>query len=189
MNNINNENTDLINNLINATSENINEFSLNGLKTIGKIVDCYDGDTCKIVLVINNKLAKYNCRLMGIDAPEMKPLLSAPNRTEEIAMACKCRNRLLQLGTNCFTTHDINDHYGKKEIKNLLDLNTKIIGVECLEFDKYGRLLVYLHNVNPNIDIMNTNIDIIDNEQISYNQQLILEKLVKQYNGGTKEAF
>jgi hypothetical protein len=41
---------DLINKLKNITNDDIELFSLNNLVTQGKIVDIYDGDTCKIVL-------------------------------------------------------------------------------------------------------------------------------------------
>ena len=51
--------------LQNIKSDDINEFSLNNIKTIGKVVEIYDGDTCKIVLITNNMLYKFNCRLLG----------------------------------------------------------------------------------------------------------------------------
>ena len=59
-------------------------MSLIGITTIGKVVEMYDGDTCKIVLMNNNKLEKYNCRLLGLDTPEMKPPLTKENRDIEI---------------------------------------------------------------------------------------------------------
>jgi len=169
--------TDLLNRLKTIKTDDIEEFSLNGLKTIGKIVECYDGDTCKIVLIVNGILTKFNCRLMSIDAPEMKPALDKPDRLLEIACAYKCRNRLLQLSTNCFDKCDINCQYKKAEIKTFIQSNTKLIMVECLEFDKYGRLLVNLYEVKNG------------EQENSYNQKLIAENLVKKYDGGTKEEF
>jgi endonuclease YncB( thermonuclease family) len=163
----------MLSQLMNIKSDDIPLFSLNGLKTVGKIVECYDGDTCKIVLVNNNSLQKFACRLNNIDAPEMKPPIAKPNRQIEIEMACKCRNRLLQLSTNCFDNCDINISYKKNDIKKLLCSNSKIITVECLEFDKYGRLLVNLS----------------DDAIQSYSDVLISEKLVKSYHGGKKEDF
>jgi endonuclease YncB( thermonuclease family) len=169
-----NKNLDLITKLTNINTDEIAEFSLKGIKTLGKMVECYDGDTCKIVLIVNNALNKFTCRLNNVDAPEMKPPLNKQNRLLEIAMACKCRNRLLQLATNCFDKCDINCQYKKTEINKFLHSNSKLIAVECLEFDKYGRLLVNLYDERNND---------------SYNDILISEKLVKQYDGGTKEAF
>ena len=87
--------------LVNIKCDDIELFSLNGLKTIGKIVDIYDGDTCKIVIIHENILKKFTCRLLGIDTPEIKPSLQKTNREKEIIDAHRCRNRLLQLLTNC----------------------------------------------------------------------------------------
>ena len=93
--------TELETKLSNCTINDIPEFSLNGIKTIGKIVDVYDGDTCKIILAQSNKaLLRFNCRLKFIDTPEIKPLKTKPNRDMEIANAVKCRNKLILCKTN-----------------------------------------------------------------------------------------
>ena len=160
--------------LKNIKSSDILEFSLNGLKTSGKIVEIYDGDTCKIVLLNNNVLQKFNCRINGIDTPEMKPPLNKPNREIEIKNAYRCRNRLIQLSTN--TSTSVNTDVDSDVKKVSLDTNTKLVHVECLEFDKYGRLLV----------------NIYDNEtpkSLSYNDMLVNEGFAKKYNGGTKDEF
>jgi hypothetical protein len=51
------------------------EFSLCGMTLLGKIVECYDADTCKIVLPIQiltpGSFYKFTCRLNGIDTPEL----------------------------------------------------------------------------------------------------------------------
>ena len=125
---------ELKNKLIIAKNDDFELYSFNGIETFGKIVEMYDGDTCKIILIINNQLQKINCRLLGLDTPEMKPVLTKINREEEIINAHKCRNRLLQLSTNCECQIDI--IMKKPECKKLLDTNTKIIKVKCHEFDK-----------------------------------------------------
>ena len=162
---------DLKNKLENINNDDIDLFSLNGQTVFGKVVEIYDGDTCKIVLIINNNLQKFNCRLLGLDTPEMKPSISKLNRDNEIENAHKCRNRLLQLTTTCDCQIDC--ILKKPEIKTLLKLNKKILMVKCNEFDKYGRLLVELLNV--------------DNKTI--NQMLIDEGYAKAYDGGTKDVF
>ena len=161
-----NSNQDVIDELKNIKSSDIPQFSLNGLKTSGKIVEIYDGDTCKIVLLNNNILQKFNCRINGIDTPEMKPLLSKSNREIEIKNAYRCRNRLIQLSTSVSANTDIK--------KVSLDTNTKIIYIECLEFDKYGRLLVNIYDTF---------------KSMSYNEILVNEGFAKKYNGGTKDEF
>ena len=83
------------------TDNDIGEFSLEGRKTVGKVVDIYDADTCKIIFGLDNVIVKFNCRLSGIDTPELKPLRSKPNRDIEKRAAQRARNRLIQLSTDC----------------------------------------------------------------------------------------
>ena len=88
--------------LAHATHKSIGLFSLSGKTLLGKIVNVYDADTCKIVLDKgDNTLEKYCCRLLGIDTPEMKPSKSNLNRDLEIESAYNARNRLIQLATSC----------------------------------------------------------------------------------------
>ena len=49
-------------------------FTLEGSFVQGKIVDVYDGDTVKIVLnlSINSDYFRWNCRLSGINTPEIR---------------------------------------------------------------------------------------------------------------------
>jgi len=158
--------------LLSVKNDDLEVYNLNGINTVGKIVEMYDGDTCKIVLVVNNTLQKFNCRLLGLDTPEMKPSLTKVNRDQEILNAHKCRNRLLQLSTSCQCS--IDTVMKKPECKSLLDTNKKIINIKCHEFDKYGRLLVTL----------------FDNKlDKSINQILIDESHAKSYDGGTKDVF
>jgi endonuclease YncB( thermonuclease family) len=156
--------------LTNIKNDDIPLMSLNGTTAPGKVVEMYDGDTCKIVLLINGQLQKYNCRLLGLDTPEMKPPLTKPNRDVEIKMAHACRNKLMQLVTNCSCPNDA--MLKKQECAKLLDSNTKIIRVECGEFDKYGRLLVTLFA-----------------DEKCVNNILVEGNFAKSYDGGTKEGF
>lgn len=95
-------------------------FSLAGKKYVGKVVDIYDGDSVKIVFYRKGKLEKFNCRLYGIDTPELRPSKSDPNREIEIKKAKQA----------------------KDFVEKFLAPNQYICDVECFNFDKYGRLLV-----------------------------------------------
>lgn len=150
-----------------STIDSVPEFSLKGLTTKGKIVGVYDGDTCDINLIYKEEVLRFNCRLFGIDAPEMRPLKTKIGRDEEIKCAIKCRDRLIQLATNCVCACSTGD--SKLQVKELLRTNTKIVDIKCYEFDKYGRLLV----------------EIIDDGCIC-NDILISEGLAKKYDGGAK---
>lgn len=156
--------------LAKCTIKDVPEFSLNGIKTIGKIVDVYDGDTCKIILANGDILLRFNCRLKFIDTPEMKPSKSKANRDIEILNAIKCRNKLIQLTTSCQL--NIEDKLTKPQVKKLLISNDRIITVQCHEFDKYGRLLVELYSGEK-----------------TANNILVEEGYAKAYDGGTKNVF
>jgi len=85
----------------------------------------YDGDTFTIVFILNNFTFKYKCRCLGYDSPEMKPLLSNPNRDHEKELALKA----------------------KKRLEELLTANSSgLVQVTCGPFDKYGRILVTINN-------------------------------------------
>ena len=71
--------------------KDVSEYSLDGQTHIGKVVDVYDGDTCKIILLQDGKFVRYNCRLDGIDAAEMR---------DKSDNAYRARNRLAQLLTD-----------------------------------------------------------------------------------------
>lgn len=155
------------------TDGDVREFSLEGIECPGKIVDIYDGDTCKIILLLDGKYQKFNCRLFGIDTPEMKPSASKPNRDAEVAAAKKCRNRFIQLGTDC--TYSVDDVMSKSSsIRELMKANTKVVRIDCGAFDKYGRLLVKI-------------CDIDTKEYV--NDILVKEGYAKTYYGGTKESY
>lgn len=115
-------------------------FSLNGIKTNGKVVHVYDGDTCSIVFSYKDDLVKFKCRLKGIDASEM-------NSQNELAL--KARDFLITLVTNI---EKIPEQVSRKELQQLIDNNTKLIEIHCFGFDKYGRLLVVIYDGDVSVN-------------------------------------
>jgi endonuclease YncB( thermonuclease family) len=103
-----------------CSTNNIPEFSLNGYNTLSKIVDVYDGDTCKGVLYLDNKLTKFTIRMNGYDTPEIR------------------------------TNDAIEKEYGiaAKIIVSRMILN-KIVYLKCGKWDKYGRLLADIYMKTP----------------------------------------
>lgn len=91
---------------------------------LGKVVNVYDGDTVKIIMPLNNKYYKWNCRLIGIDTPEIR----TKSMLEKV-FGLQVRDRLRE---------------------KILD---KIVLVICDEFDKYGRLLVNIKLQDEDITI------------------------------------
>ena len=128
-------------------------FSFNGKTFYAKHCNIYDGDTFSVIFEYKGEIIKYRCRCMGYDTAEMKPSKTKENRTEEKELALKAKNRLEEL---------LNKHH------------TKLIKIQCLEFDKYGRLLINVWNM-------------VDTKSI--NEIMIEEGHGKAYAGGTKEEW
>ena len=157
-------------------TKDVPEFSLCGQTLTGRVVEAYDADTCKIVLPVMGSFFKFICRLNGIDTPEMKPRKDKPNRDNEIIWAKKARAELLKLicqSTSQSTVFD-NLDIKKEEIINELQNNKNLVTVKCLEFDKYGRLLVELFPFP------------VESSSKSFNQILIDKNLAVSYEGGKK---
>lgn len=138
-------------------------FSLKGLKSYARVIDVYDGDTITIVIDIDNFFLKFKCRLQGIDTCEIR---SKNIKNKELAILAKYRL------FNLITGQNINEINNKKELLEYFDKNISIIWVHCLDFDKYGRLLIDCYS-SPDDDR-------------SFSQILIDEKLAYSYDGETK---
>ena len=94
-------------------------FSLENKIKLCKVVNVYDGDTCKVVFKLNNELCRWNIRMTGYDTPEMRPPRNQPNREIEIAAAKEAKAFL---------------------ISKIMNEN-QLVYIKCGKFDKYGRLL------------------------------------------------
>ena len=131
----------------NSIDNKINQFTFEGRKCEGKVVSVYDGDTVKIVIPLTDKepdrLYRWNCRLINVDTPEIR----TRNKKEK--------------------------EFGK-QVRDFLKekILDKVVTVSCLDFDKYGRLLVELF---------------INDESI--NNWLIDKGYAKKYDGGKKSPW
>jgi endonuclease YncB( thermonuclease family) len=96
-------------------------FNLIDYSTWVRVVDVYDGDTCKAIMNYRGHIDQWTIRMNGYDSPEMKPPKTNPNRDKEREAAKKARDALM---THC-SSH----------------IFIKIVG-----FDKYGRLLAEAFN-------------------------------------------
>lgn len=129
--------------LLSLDYKTVKKFTLEGLTKKAKVISVYDGDTITVVFKHKDEYNKWNCRIYGIDTPEIKT-----KNPEEKKAAIIARDFLKDL------------------------ILEKIVVLECLGFDKYGRLLINGFFDNKNI----SNIMIENNHG-------------KAYFGGTKEAF
>lgn len=139
-------------------------FTLNNLKTYGRLVDIIDGDSLTIILPIYNDYFKFNVRLNGIDTSELH------SHIEELRhFAENAKNELVKLIIKM-------DDLTKHKVQEVLDEQLTIIWIECLEFDKYGRLLANVYCFNDNTK----------EYDISLSEYLLNNKFAYKYDGGTK---
>lgn len=136
------------------------ELSIAGLKTYGRVIDIYDGDTCKIIMPTFGSYYKFTVRLNEIDTCEIK---SKDKVLQESAV--KARDKVFELvtGSTAIT---------KNEIKKALESEVYLVWVECCEKDKYGRVLANIYK------------DKATTKSIS--EILLEEKLAYKYKGKTK---
>lgn len=139
-----------IDELNNYDKNNTEFFSLKGETHLSKIIKCYDGDTLHCIFKHNGKYQKFKVRMFGYDSAEMRPSKSIPEKIRKI---------------------EINKAILAKEKLSDLILD-KLVFLECIGFDKYGRLLA---NVKLNID-----------DEITINDLMINEGYGVPYFGGTK---
>ena len=132
--------------LQNVEYNDVDFFSLKGYKTWCKCVKIYDGDTITVVFYYNKQPHKFRIRLANIDTAELRT-----DNPIEMHVAKVARDSLI----------------------NIIDDN--LIYIECLEFDKYGRLLANLYSDKKMYK--------------SFNDMLIEKGLAYKYEGKTKLKF
>jgi len=107
-------------------------FSLHGYCTYARVVDLHDGDTITVVIPYQSKWTKFNVRLYGIDTCEI-------NSTNETCkkLALQARDTLFEYITKEKPPSDMSS----KAVRYYFSKNVNIVWIECLNFDKYQRLL------------------------------------------------
>ncbi len=99
--------------LLAASDKSIQVFSLENRVLLGKVVDVYDGDTCKVnVFLYDNVLKQFTIRMSGYDCPELRT-----KNLKEKTFGIRSKDIMSKLVSN------------------------KIVKIQCFGFDKYGRLL------------------------------------------------
>ena len=109
--------------LQNITPSEASGFIFDGMVVDAKVYSIYDGDTIRCIFPFKGEFLKYSVRLDGIDTPEMRG-----GSTNEHDFALKIRDWLRKM---------------------ILD---KIVILELLGFDKYGRILANVFYEKRNIN-------------------------------------
>ena len=146
-------------------------MSLAGTEATARVVSLHDGDTVTVVLQAFGGYYRFRVRLEGIDACELTST-AEPNRR----LAAEARDRLLQLvmsGSAVPATAPVTK-YIQKDAEAALDVNVRLVRLKCSKFDKYGRLLGRLSDV-----------DGADGAKC-FNDVLLKEKLAYEYHGARR---
>lgn len=142
----------------NAT-DNLPEFSFEGLSAWAKCVNCYDGDSARVVFIYNNKLVKCTVRMLGYDAPELKGTSGIEHQQ---ALDAKYHlTRLLKLN--------------EPLVNHSTDVKDRLVFIKMGKWDKYGRLLATIFHNDINTDFSH-----------SINAQIMSLPGSHPYDGGTK---
>lgn len=142
------------------------EFTLNGVHTFARVVNVIDGDTIVCIIPLFNQYFKFSIRLNGIDTFEIK---SKNPKLKHIALQAK--NKLLNLIIN--KNDDFNSkNYTTNETINILNEHVYIVWLECINFDKYGRVLA--------------DVKLTQNDEHTFSTIMINSNLAYKYNGHTK---
>ena len=158
-----------------------------GYKTIGRVVDIYDGDTCTVIIYYGGEYIKYPVRLFGIDTCEIK---SKNEKNNELAY--QARHKIY----NLITSKQLDDYKCKRtEIRKILNEDVYLVVLDIAGLDKYGRLLAdmfkYDNNNKQNIlNVMNLfkSNEKNNNKIKTFSKILLEEKLAYAYDGKTKKT-
>lgn len=142
-------------------------FSLAGVTTWARVVDCYDGDTMQVVLPLGPTLARFVVRLDGIDAWEVKSADPADR-----ALAAAARSRLLQLVSDGKIMLPPAEDVSREKVRSALASTCSVVHLDCGRMDKYGRVLARVRR------------DAADD--VSFADVLLREGLAVAYSGGKK---
>lgn len=139
-------------NVINCPKDSV-PFDLNGYNTIGYCIDVYDGDTCKVIFTNpDNNTSFYKWTIRMMGYDA--PELRGDTKPNGIIVRDLLRDKILN----------------------------KCVFINCLGFDKYGRLLANLYEIDVN--------ECIVKQDTSINE-FILKQTAEYgtypYFGGTKQ--
>lgn len=106
-------------------------FGLEGCVAEARVVDCYDGDTLKLVMPVpwaGGALRKVTARLLGVDTPEVRG--ESKPRGE---------------AAHAFVLRWLAPSFDGGRPKEFFQGVHAVVRVECFGNDKYGRVLARVH--------------------------------------------
>lgn len=140
----------------------VQKRTFKGATRTAVVSSIYDGDTITVITRLHKgePYAKYSLRLSDIDAPELKPPKTMPNRQLHVTAGQAVRDYLrffMPVGT--------------------------VIQIQFEQEEKYGRLLGTIHTMSYSYCKMRYI------PTVNVNQHLLDHGLVLQYKGDAKDEF
>lgn len=128
---------------------NVKDFTFNGIVTNAKVVDIINGDTCKVLMNINNQPNIYSIKMYGYNAPNIKKKSSNyEGRYARYELACLVTS----------ISEIINENTKSVDITKIIQKhNKKIIQIHLMDFDRYDTIYakIYLEDQKKYVnDIM-----------------------------------
>jgi endonuclease YncB( thermonuclease family) len=128
---------------------NVKNFTFNGIVTDAKVVDIINGDTCKVLMNINNQPNIYSIKMYGYNAPNIKKKSSNYEaRYARYELACLVTS----------ISEIINENTKSADITKIIQKhNKKIIQIHLMDFDRYDTIYakIYLEDQKKYVnDIM-----------------------------------
>ena len=118
--------------------DDVQGFTLKGLKKKVKVVRVIDGDTLDVVFYLNDdNLVRFTCRMLGYNAPERK------KKTMQFALLARDYLAHLCMG---YSPDDFDDSgiWEEDHLQRLLDESRNLVYAVFGDFDNFGRALVAL---------------------------------------------
>ena len=132
-------------------------FTLRDRTFVAKCVKCYDADSIHVVILLHDVPTRFRCRLLGIDTPELRGKTPAERQHARRAR-----------------------EYLREHIHN------KLVRIVCGDFDKYGRLLVWVHSLDDTHAVGGGCKLSYSN---SWNETLVDKGYACKYDGGKKTPY
>jgi endonuclease YncB( thermonuclease family) len=110
------------------------KFTLSGTKCWARVTSIYDADTITVIMPVRSVFYKFNIRISGIDACEIR---SKNQSAKELAY--RARNRLYELITFQPWTSEL--YASRSHMDAALLSGTYLVWLDCSGEDKFNRLL------------------------------------------------
>ena len=103
-----------------------------------KVIDVYDADTVTVAIeVLPGQISRWSVRIVGVDAPEIRPKRDNPHRALEKRAAIRCRDALIER----LVGFPVRRGLTRSRVRTLFAASEKLVRLEPIGFDKYGRIL------------------------------------------------